>query len=31
MLRRLGARLVCVEAPFDPEPGAYAHGEDHDH
>ncbi len=31
MLRGLGARLVCVEAPFDPERGAYGHGEDHDH
>jgi urease accessory protein len=28
MLRGLGARLTPVEAPFDPEPGAYAH---HDH
>lgn len=25
MLRRLGATLSVVEAPFDPEPGAYAH------
>ena len=34
MLRGLGARLVPVEAPFDPEQGAYgqhAHGHDHDH
>jgi urease accessory protein len=31
MLRRLGARLICIEAPFDPEPGAYAHGRDEDH
>jgi urease accessory protein len=33
MLRRLGARLTSIEAPFDPEPGAYGHGhsEDHDH
>ena len=31
MLRRLGARLICIEAPFDPEPGAYAHGHDDDH
>jgi urease accessory protein len=31
MLRRLGARLVCVEAPFDPEGGAYAHGHGEDH
>jgi urease accessory protein len=25
MLRGLGARLTPVEAPFDPEPGAYVH------
>jgi urease accessory protein len=25
MLRALGARLTPVEAPFDPEPGAYGH------
>jgi urease accessory protein len=33
MLRRLGARLTPIEAPFDPEPGAYGQGhiEDHDH
>jgi urease accessory protein len=33
MLRRLGARLTSIEAPFDPEPGAYGHGhsEDHEH
>jgi len=33
MLRRLGARLTSIEAPFDPEPGAYGQGhtEDHDH
>jgi urease accessory protein len=30
MLRGLGAWLTPVEAPFDPEPGAYWHG-DHDH
>ena len=29
MLRGLGARLTPVEAPFDPEPGAYAHDELH--
>jgi urease accessory protein len=30
MLRRLGARLSPVEAPFDPERGAYDHhGHDH--
>jgi len=28
MLRGLGATLTPVEAPFDPEPGAYAHGHD---
>ncbi|MGB9368092.1 MAG: urease accessory protein UreE [Xanthobacteraceae bacterium] len=35
MLTRLGARLTPIEAPFDPEGGAYAHdphhGHDHDH
>jgi urease accessory protein len=34
MLRGLGARLSSVEAPFDPEHGAYEHhlhGHDHDH
>jgi urease accessory protein len=31
MLRRLGARLFCIEAPFDPEPGAYVHGHHEDH
>jgi urease accessory protein len=25
MLRGLGARLTPIEAPFDPEPGAYGH------
>jgi urease accessory protein UreE len=25
MLRRLGARPIPIEAPFDPEPGAYVH------
>jgi urease accessory protein len=25
MLRGLGARLMLIEAPFDPEPGAYGH------
>ena len=30
MLRGLGARLTPIEAPFDPEPGAYHHhGHDH--
>jgi urease accessory protein len=37
MLQNLGARLTVIEAPFDPEGGAYAsqpaqgHGHDHDH
>jgi urease accessory protein len=32
MLRGLGARLIPVEAPFDPEHGAYGHQHhDHDH
>ena len=34
MLRGLGAKLNVIEAPFDPEQGAYAHGEHghhHDH
>jgi urease accessory protein len=33
-LKGLGARLTPIEAPFDPEGGAYAHhaqGHDHDH
>jgi urease accessory protein len=32
MLARLGARIAAIEAPFDPEGGAYAvHSHDHDH
>jgi urease accessory protein len=31
MLQGLGAALKPVEAPFDPEPGAYAHQPDEDH
>jgi urease accessory protein len=32
MLTSLGARVVAIEAPFDPEGGAYAvHADDHDH
>ena len=32
MLRGLGARLTPLEAPFEPEHGAYGHGRrDHDH
>ena len=30
MLERLGAQLTAIEAPFDPETGAYA-SHDHDH
>jgi urease accessory protein len=34
MLRGLGAQLTSIEAPFDPEPGAYEashHDRHHDH
>lgn len=31
MAMRLGAGVTHVEAPFDPEPGAYASGHDHEH
>jgi urease accessory protein len=31
MLTGLGATLTQIEAPFDPEQGAYAHGHDHWH
>src|SRR5215470_16418629 len=31
MLRGLGARLTSIEAPFDPEHGAYGHQHHHDH
>jgi urease accessory protein len=31
MLGGLGAQLTPVEAPFDPEPGAYGHGHQHGH
>ena len=36
MIERLGAKVARTEAPFDPEPGAYAaeghsHGHDHAH
>jgi urease accessory protein len=31
MVRGLGARVVEIEAPFDPEGGAYAGGHDHGH
>jgi urease accessory protein len=30
MLRGLGGRLTPIEAPFNPEAGAYDHGHDHD-
>jgi urease accessory protein len=29
LLARLGAKVVAIEAPFDPEGGAYAHARDH--
>ena len=29
MLRGLGAQLSPIEAPFEPEPGAYGHGHRH--
>jgi urease accessory protein len=31
MLTTLGARLTAIEAPFDPEGGAYATGHGHEH
>jgi urease accessory protein len=31
MLRALGAQLNPIEAPFEPEPGAYSHHQDHAH
>jgi urease accessory protein len=31
MLRGLGGRLTAIEAPFDPEHGAYGHGEQYGH
>ena len=31
MLRGLGAQLSPVEAPFEPEPGAYGHEHRHGH
>jgi urease accessory protein len=30
MLERLGGRVTAIEAPFDPEAGAYAAAHDHD-
>ena len=29
LLARLGAKVVAIEAPFDPEGGAYTHAHDH--
>jgi urease accessory protein len=33
LLKSLGAKVAMIEAPFEPEGGAYAssHGHDHDH
>jgi len=31
MVKGLGARVIEIEAPFDPEGGAYADGHQHDH
>jgi urease accessory protein len=31
LLARLGAKTVAIEAPFDPEGGAYTHTHDHGH
>ncbi len=31
MLTKLGARVTPIEAPFNPEGGAYGHGRTHDH
>jgi urease accessory protein len=31
MLRGLGARMSVLEAPFDPEHGAYGQADRHDH
>jgi urease accessory protein len=31
LLARLGAKVVAIEAPFDPEGGAYTHTHAHDH
>lgn len=31
MVRTLGGHVHSIEAPFDPEPGAYAGGHSHDH
>jgi urease accessory protein len=31
MVERLGGHIDAIEAPFDPEPGAYAGGQHHHH
>ncbi len=31
MVEGLGGHVEEIEAPFDPEPGAYAGGHQHDH
>ncbi|GAB4372703.1 MAG: urease accessory protein UreE [Kiloniellaceae bacterium] len=31
MLQKMGARTEIIEAPFDPEGGAYGHGRTHSH
>jgi len=31
MLKKLGAKLTAIEAPFEPERGAYEHGNGHHH
>jgi urease accessory protein len=31
MIRGLGLTIAVVDAPFEPEPGAYGHGGDHSH
>jgi len=31
MVQKLGGRLTAVQAPFDPEGGAYGHGHTHGH
>jgi urease accessory protein len=31
MVKKLGAKLTALSAPFDPEGGAYGHGQTHGH
>ena len=31
LLKKLGAKTEVIEAPFDPEGGAYGHGRTHGH